>query len=181
MTNCQLAFALAALMSILDGCANPPIIPVTADTYLLSKEDHAGIFGSLSKLKAEVITEANSFASSKGKVAIPISFREKPVGNSPGDWAMVEYQFKLVDPNSAEAAITSLEAGRKSVPVRPDISIQSNESISADVNVTSTAHESSGQAKDLYAELLKLEDLRKRGILTGAEFEEQKAKLLRAE
>ena len=177
--NRAIAIAVATLVATIAGCANPPIIPISADTYLLSKEDHAGIFGSLSKLKAEVITEANAFATSKGMVAIPISFREKPVGNSPGDWAMVEYQFKLVDPSSAEAASASLEAGRKSVPVRPDVSVQSSESISADVNVSSTLNQSADEGKDLYTELFKLEDLRKRGILTDAEFEEQKAKLLR--
>ena len=31
---------------------------------------------------------------------------------------------------------------------------------------------------DIYAELVKLDDLRKRGILTAAEFEAQKQKLL---
>lgn len=34
------------------------------------------------------------------------------------------------------------------------------------------------QPSDMYTELLKLEDLRKRGIITDAEFENQKKKLL---
>lgn len=33
--------------------------------------------------------------------------------------------------------------------------------------------------KDVYTELLKLDDLRKRGIITDAEFEDQKAKILK--
>ena len=37
-----------------------------------------------------------------------------------------------------------------------------------------------GQSTDTYAELLKLEDLRKRGILNDVEFEAQKKKLLSA-
>ncbi|WP_254461228.1 SHOCT domain-containing protein [Xanthomonas sacchari] len=35
-----------------------------------------------------------------------------------------------------------------------------------------------GAQPDLYAELLKLDDLRKKGLLTDAEFQAQKAKLL---
>ena len=34
-------------------------------------------------------------------------------------------------------------------------------------------------AGDLYAELLKLDDLRKRGLLTDKEFEQEKKKLLK--
>ena len=36
----------------------------------------------------------------------------------------------------------------------------------------------SEQKPDVYAELIKLDDLRKRGIITEAEFEQQKQKLL---
>jgi len=67
-----LAFAL-----VISGCANPPIVQISNDTYMLSKEDHAGIFGSMSKLKADVFIEANQFAESKGKVVLPISVRER--------------------------------------------------------------------------------------------------------
>ena len=172
---------LAFLLFGLIGCSNPPIVPLGNETYMLAKEDHAGIFGSLSKLKADVISEANAFAGSKGKVAVPIAFREKPVGNSPGDWASVEYQFRLVDPDSPEAQSASLNAERKSVPVRPNASIQSTHSISVDIDEGAPANPApEAKSKDVYTELLKLEDLRKRGILTDAEFEEEKAKLLRS-
>lgn len=156
------------------GCANPPIIPISNDTYMLSKEDHAGIFGSMAKLKADVITEANQFAESKGKIAVPISVREKPVGNSPGDWATFEYQFKLVDKDSRERGDSTINTNRKVMPVRPNVSVQSSENISADINVKSQDH----VKPDMYSELVKLDDLRKRGIISEAEFQTQKAKLL---
>ena len=41
-----------------------------------------------------------------------------------------------------------------------------------------TAVESIEERRDVYTEMLKLEDLRERGILTDEEFEEQKKKLL---
>jgi Short C-terminal domain len=174
MLNTLIRAAIIALVLTVTGCANPPIVPLGSDTYLLSKEDHAGIFGSMSKLKAEVISEANQFAESKGQVAIPISVREKPVGNSPGDWASFEYQFKLVDKGSTEAASTSFNTNRKEIQVRPNVSVQSSHSTSADINVNSASTES----KDRYSELLKLDDLRKRGIITESEFEKQKERLL---
>ena len=172
---------LAGIPAFLVGCANPGVVQVGGDLYLLSKQDHGGIFGSLPKLKADVINEANAFAASKGMTAIPVSFKEKPVGMKFADLASVEYQFRLVPPNSPQARGGSLNADRQTLPVRPDVSVQSTRTTSAVVEVRGgTASSQSGTQKDLYTELLKLEDLRKRGLLTQAEFAEQKRKLLEA-
>ena len=151
----------------LAGCANPGIVQVSPDTYLLSREDHAGIFGSASSLKAGVIADANAFAASQGKIAIPISTNEKPVGRTPGSWAKFDYQFRVVDQTDAEARRTSL------VP-RADFVIEKTEKISADIRTKDTTP----TTKDTYSELIKLDDLRKRGILSDAEFNEQKRNLL---
>ena len=89
------------------GCQNPSIVRVSSDTYLLIREDHAGVFGSMSKLKAGVIGDANTFAESLGKVAVPVSARETPVGSGFAQWASYEYQFRIVDRNSPEAKSTN--------------------------------------------------------------------------
>ncbi len=149
------------------GCRNPEIVPVSPDTYILFREDHAGIFGSFSSLKAGVIRDANLFAEKKGKVAIPISTREKPIGNGPAQWASFEYQFRVVDKNDPEVRRTSI------VP-RPDLVIEKSEKLNIDV-VTKDKTE---KPKDLYTELSKLDELRKKGIITDAEFETQKKKIL---
>ena len=150
------------------GCANPGIVPLSPDTYMLFKEDHAGIFGSMAKLKADVIGEANEFAMKQGKIAIPISVHEKPIGiNRPGDWASFEYQFRVVDKNDSEARRTSLTP-------RADIVIEKTENVSADIHTK----DQSEKPKDVYAELIKLDDLRKRAIISDSEFESQKKKLL---
>jgi hypothetical protein len=149
---------------LLVGCANPSVVELSPDTFLLSREDHAGIFGSASALKAGVISDANAFAASRGKVAIPISAHETPVGVM-GKWAKFEYQFRVVDKNDPEVRRTSL------VP-RPDMVIEKTEKISADIRTKDQS------TKDVYTELIKLDDLRKRGILTEVEFEAQKRKLL---
>jgi hypothetical protein len=58
----------AAIALLLAGCANPGVVHVSENAYVLSREDHAGIFGSASKLKAGVVSDANAFAAGQGKV-----------------------------------------------------------------------------------------------------------------
>ena len=43
---------------------------------MLPRTDKGGIFGNASAMKASVIQDANQFAASKGKVAIPLESRE---------------------------------------------------------------------------------------------------------
>lgn len=115
-----LSLALVAVL-IVQGCASVPgPIQISPDTYMITREDHRGIFGSLASLKAEVINEANQFAARKGKVAIPISSQEKPLGRGPAQWASFEYQFRVVDKDDPEVQRTAL------LP-RADVVIEKNE------------------------------------------------------
>ena len=57
---------------------------------------------------------------------------------------------------------------------RPNVVIEKTEKTMVDVRTKDQTERS----KDVYSELIKLDDLRKRGILTDAEFEVQKKKLL---
>ena len=160
-----MAFILS--VTVLSGCANPGIVKLSPDTYMLTREAHGGIFASASALKAGVISDANAFAESQSKVAIPISAKEKPMGSGPAQWASFEYQFRVVDKNDPEVRRTSL------VP-RADVVIEKTERITADVKTK----DQTDRSRDVYAELIKLDDLRKREILTEAEFQAQKKKLL---
>jgi hypothetical protein len=149
------------------GCASPGIVQLSPDTYMLTKEDHGGIFAfNRGNLKTDSIREANAFAESQGKVAIPVSAHEHPVGIL-GDWASFEYQFRVVDKNDSEARRTSLTP-------RADFVIEKTERLSADIHTKNQSEKS----KDVYAELIKLDDLREKGIISDAEFESQKKKLL---
>ena len=155
---------LVVVALVLSGCANPGVVKLSPDTYMITRQDRAGIFGNASKLKAEVIQEASAFAAAQGKVAIPLATNERPMGG-PGQFASFEYQFRVVDKNDPEARRTSL------VP-RADLVIEKTEKISADVRTKED------KAPDLYLELTKLDDLKKRGILTEEEFNAQKKRLL---
>lgn len=95
-------FLLSIALLLVAGCQNPGIVQTGPNVYQLSREDHGGIFGNKNALKSGVIADANRFAESQGKVAIPVSAREHPIGIL-ADWASFEYVFKLVDPNSKEA------------------------------------------------------------------------------
>ena len=92
---------------------------------------------------------ANSFAESKGKVAIPLASKESPA--YPGHVPSFEYQFRLVDKNDPGAT------GQALVP-RADVVIENRSDKSSEKEVSKERSNSS----DLYSELLKLDDLRKR-------------------
>jgi hypothetical protein len=158
----RLSFTPVLLALVVAGCANPGIVQLSPDTYMLSRADRAGIFGNTAALKAGVIKDASEFAAKQGKVAIPIASNETPV--YPGHFATFEYQFRVVDKNDPEARRTSL------VP-RPDVVIEKTDKISADVRTKDE------KSPDLYAELTKLDDLRKKGIITEEEFAAQKKRL----
>ncbi len=129
---------------------------------MASKTSGGGVFTSMASLKAEVISAANAFAEGKGKIAIPLASQETPA--APLRNPSFEYQFRVVDKNDPEAKRTSL------VP-RADVVVEKTEKISADVRTKEV------KAPDLYSELTKLDELRKKGVITEEEFATQKKRL----
>jgi len=165
--------ASALLLFAVAGVAGTPeVVQLSPDTYMISKADHGGIFGGgLPKLKAAVIKQANEFAAAQGKIAVPLGSSERPMGNGPAQWATYEYQFRVVDKNDPEARRTSLAP-------RPDtvITIEGAPPQSAPAPVA--APKETERVDDLYSKLIKLDDLRERGLITDAEFQAEKRKLL---
>lgn len=92
--------------------------------------------------------------------------KSHPVGIL-GDWAAVEYQFRVVSENDPEAQRTSLAP-------EADVIIEKTSKVSVDMKIK----DQSEKTKDVYTELLKFDDLRKKGIISEVEFEVQKKKLL---
>ncbi len=138
---------------------------VSPDTYMISKEQWG--FSTIG-IKAEVFKQANDFATSQGKIMITLTFSEKPVAF--GRYPTVELQFQVVDKNSP-VAVQGTHLVRD-----PDITIKKDDTVKADVDVRTK--EESNKSPDLYMELTKLEDLRKKKILTKEEFQIQKKILL---
>lgn len=161
--TCLATMLLGAVIS-LGGCATAEVVPLGSDSYMISQTSAGGMFTNMGALKAEVIKRANAFAEKNGKVAVPIASRETPP--APGRMPNFEYQFRLVDANDPRAP------GRGLIP-RADMVIENN------VHPTPPPTANKPAEKDVYTELLKLDDLRKRGIITDSEFEDQKAKILK--
>jgi hypothetical protein len=158
-------------MSILGGCSSlstDEVVRMSPDTYMLRVEDHAGIFAfNRGKMKSAAFEKANAFAESRGKIAVPIHLKEHPVGVL-GDWPAVEYQFRVVSEDDPDAKRTSLAP-------RADFVMDKNIKIKGKLET----HNSSDNKPDLYNQLIKLDDLRSKGILTEDEFKKQKELLLK--
>jgi hypothetical protein len=154
------------LCFVLTACANPSVVEISPDTYVLFRDDHGGIFGNSGALRADVIRDANKFAKSKGKIAVPVSSTFTPIGNGPGQWASFEYQFRVVNKEDEEAVRTSLKK-------RADHVVEQN--VKIDIK-----SKSSPATKDIYSELIKINDLLEKGIISKAEFEAMKVKVLSA-
>ena len=155
--------SILALSVALVGCATATPIPLGNDTYMISQTSAGGMFKSMGSMKADVIRRANAFAESNGKVAVPVASKESPA--APGHMPNFEYQFLLVDRDDPRASGAAL------IP-RPDVVVEMQTSTPARQSPDRTSSD------DVYTELLKLDDLRKRGIITDTEFEAQKTRVL---
>lgn len=154
----KLFFVLMSLLLASACASNPGIVEISTNTYIISRVDKAGIFGNAAKMKADVIKEATEFAKAQSKVVMPISINETPVG--PGRFAKIDYQFRLVEQsnsNNIDVTLTNkadcILESKNEVPVK-------------------------AEPKDVYEELIKLDELRNKEIITDKEFESEKRKLL---
>lgn len=151
---------LAALVALLlGGCATSEVISAGPDTFMVSASS-AGF--ATAGVREKVYKKANDFCAEKGLVMVPVSFkaREGELGRNPP---------------SADLVFRALKPGDPAIG-RPDI-------LNADVttqNVRVSVKDETKKEKGsvLYDELIKLDDLKKRGILTNAEFDQAKQKLL---
>ncbi len=140
------------------GCATSKIDQLSSDTYMISKADHSPGVGESRPLRKEVIAEAKAFAAKQGKVAVPVSIEASPA--FPFHFASIKYQFQVFDKNDSEA----LRASEEPVPEGDFKKMQ--------ITPIVASKESS------YDRLLKLNELKKKGIITQAEFNEQKKRIL---
>ena len=154
-------FAVAMICLFTSCLSTHDVIPVSSDTYLVKVEDHGGIFAfNRGKMKGEALKRAKAFADSKNMDVVPVEIKEHPVGIL-GDWASVEYQFRLVPKGHFKSKGGKLK--------READFISEN-----DYNI----NHSKPQNVDSYDRLIKLDDLKKRGIISEEEFKQEKQKIL---
>ena len=155
-----LAIAAVVLMA---GCAsNSGVVPIGKDTFMVSRQAATGFSGS-GTLKAEAFQEATRFCEKRGKGLQVVSTYEASPPYVLANFPKAEIQFMCLDANDSELS-------RPKLKKTPDSVVEIKE-----IRMPPAASE---RQEDLFAKLVKLDDLRKRGIITEAEFEAQKKKLL---
>lgn len=155
--------AIIAAIVLLAGCAsNSGVIPIGKDTFMVSRQAATGFSGS-GTLKAEAFQEASQYCTNLRKSLQVVSTHEASPPYILANFPKAEIQFMCLDAKDAELNRPKLRKEPDSiVEIKTDIHTE-NESI---------------KSNDIYAELIKLDDLRKKGIITDAEFDAQKKKLL---
>jgi len=157
--NLHRILIIIASLILIAGCATSNIIPVGPETYMVTS---SGAGFSSAGVRETVFEKANTFCTEKGLVMIPVSFKAEE--GRPGRSV----------PN-ASLTFRALRSGDQAIQ-RPDI-IEADENIHVTQDI-SIKEKNVAKKADVYTELLKLDDLKKRGILSETEFEKQKAKLL---
>jgi hypothetical protein len=166
MRNVFLVFflLLTGCASVTDQVPDEKVLHVSGNVYEILDVDRRGVFGSENSLKKSVYNRADKFAESKSKVASPLAARIHRVGIL-GDWAWFWYKFELVDIGSP--------ASYRNIT---DIKIVRDARLSTDF--FRERNDISENVMPLSDQIRELAKLRDEGLLTDAEFEEQKKKLL---
>ena len=123
----------------------------------------AGFWSSTAQIKAEAFKDANAYCVNLGKKMQIVHTSQHEASGRPGDFPGAEIQFMCLNANDRELTRPKLRKEADTViEVKKDVQIK----------------DASEKPKDAYQELIKLDDLRKKGIITDDEFNEQKKKLL---
>ncbi len=134
------------------------------NTYAVTREATTAFDRDVEKFKSEVQTDATKFCAEKGKtMKIVAMTTDRPhIG---GGFTYAKLTFKALDANDPELTAPAPAPAAAPVPAA-----------AGGVTAPTTLPTYPG---DLYTEILKLDDLRKRGLLTDKEFEQEKKKLLK--
>ncbi len=183
------------------------IVQLSEDTYVI-RRDERPIYkaGSVSKQKKKIVDDAREFAESRGKLAEEIAFdEEEHLLNEYYGTHSWEYRFRLVDgPGGVPAATASAAPGQASQPAQAADKAVASESAPATAGAASgaavavaattgvdgpvdpggavaPAAGTAPEVDEIYDQLMKLDELRRKGILTDAEFETLKQRVLAAD
>ena len=149
---------------IIVGCASSSgVVPIGKDLYMVSGRGKSPGGYSGGEVKAAAIREANQYCNASGKKLQVVNSTQQDMRF--GVEATAELQFMCLDSDDSDYSRTTIkrEADRI-LEVRKDIKTIDN----------------TPPSKDVYDQLLKLDELRKRGVISDAEFEDQKKKILGA-
>lgn len=160
LTPLRIILLIFVGLSILGCATNTGVIPIGEDSWMVSRQAGSG-FSGVGTIKAEAFQEATDFCTAKSKSLQVIGVKEAEPPFINGNWYKAEIFFMCLSKGDEELTRPNLQQ-------EPDTIIE----IRAEANKKNSAK------KDLYDELIKLEDLFKRGIINEEEFLMLKAKLI---
>ncbi|HUJ41976.1 MAG TPA: SHOCT domain-containing protein [Opitutaceae bacterium] len=163
-----LALGLLAVPARADP--NPEIVPLGHDTYALTRWAENGFVRNTEKLKAQALEDVAAYCAKLHKQPKIISTEAShPVVPLTG-FAHAKIVFKALDADDPELRAPLPAAGAEMALGAPAPAAAPPAAAESALPRTAT--------DQLYNDLMKLDDLRKRGILTDEEFQAQKKKLL---
>lgn len=129
------------------------VTPAADGNYTVTVKAHHKFTRNTDKLKAEAVAAATAFCAKEGKQLKVITADETKSMYLMGDFAQVTLTFKALAPGAAETA-PAVALAAPPAPAKPMTS------------------------DELAAELTKLDDLRKKGLINDAEFDALKHKVI---
>ena len=160
-------FSASLLFVGLSGSASAStskVVPIGDNTYSITREASSAFKRDVDALQAEAEADAAKYCADHGKQLKIIAVSADRPFFSLG-YASAKVVFKALDAGSPELTSSASAAAAASA--------------SAPVALPADPLTQPSVPGDLYTELIKLDDLRKRGILTDKEFNAEKKKLLK--
>ena len=163
-----LALALGLVAAPVRADQNPEIVALGHDTYALTRWANNGFTRKTEKLKEQALEDAAAYCAKLHRELKVVSTSEAHPAIPLTGFASAKVVFKALDAADPELRAPVL-AGTEAIPgtVAP---------APAPVVIPSAAPRSETNA--LYRDLLDLDDLRKRGLLTEEEFQAKRKKLV---
>jgi Short C-terminal domain len=164
-----LALPLGLLAATSRADQNPEIVSLGHDTYALTRWAETGFARNTEKLKAQALEDAAAYCARLHKeLKVVSTTASRPFVPLTG-FAHAKVVFKALDANDPELhAAAAPVAGAPLPAATPGAAAPAAAETAAPPDATD----------QLYQDLMKLDDLRKRGILTQEEFDAQKKKRL---
>ncbi len=156
-----LALPLSLLAATARAQPNPEIVPLGHDTYALTRWANNGFVRNTGKLKQQALEDAAAYCAKLHKEMKVLSTEAKHPFVPLTGFAHAKVVFKALDANSPELHARTTEAVPGTEPVPAAVAAPPPDATDR-----------------LYSDLTKLEDPRKRGILTQEEFDTLKKRLL---
>ena len=164
MIRTSLPIVVIGLSLFLAACSSTGVVPVGENSYMVSKQTASG-FQTAVGIRSEVMQEASAYCSKLNKYFViqDMQSRDGVAGRS---YATVSLTFGCYDKSDPIYKASKPRRGAdhvEEIRIHQDIEVERG---TTDIRFK----DESTKQTDVYTELIKLDDLRKKGILSDADF-----------